>query len=38
MPLWRYIKKGTTFSPDEVAQMGIAFQGAIETESEKMMR
>jgi hypothetical protein len=42
MPLWRYVKKGTIFSPDELAQMGIAFLGAIDDlgigEDEEMKR
>jgi hypothetical protein len=29
MPLWRYVKKGMTFSPEEIAAMGDAFQGAV---------
>jgi hypothetical protein len=42
MPLWRYVKKGTTFSPNDLVQMGIAFQGALDElgigEDEEMKR
>jgi hypothetical protein len=29
MPLWRYVKGGVTFSPEEMAAMGKAFDGAV---------
>jgi hypothetical protein len=41
MPLWRYVKTGMPFSPDEVAQMGVARSAIDELgigEDEEMKR
>ena len=29
MPLWRYVKEGVTFSPEEMSAMSKAFDGAV---------